>query len=121
MQTRIRQIVALVSLPLGLFAGAAQATDSMTCAADLGLVKQAIYEATFYGQQAASNESNLLAKVDSATAKLGRDKPADAIDNLQSVSDKATELVNAPKSKLSDATGINMTAAAAIACIGMAN
>lgn len=121
MQTRIRQIVALVSLPLGLFAGAAQATDSTTCAAELGLVKQAIYDATFYDPKALSNETNLIAKVDSASAKLGQNKPGDAIDNLVSVSDKATDLATAPKPKLDDSTGINMTASAAITCIGMAN
>ena len=120
MSVRIRPILMLASALAGLAAGVAHATDVTTCSTEIGQVKQAIDAATFFGQNATSNESNLLAKVNSATAKLGQNKPADAIDNLMSVSDKATDLATAPKPKLDDASAINTAVTGAIACIGTA-
>lgn len=118
MQINLRHIVALVSVSLS--AGLAHATDASTCAAELGLVKDAIYAATFYDPKADTNRSNMIAKVDAAAAKLALNKPADAIDKLQAVSDQATTLATAAKPKLDDATGINMAASDAITCVGLA-
>ena len=50
--------------------------------------------------------------------RRARGKFSDAVDKLDDISMKATELVNAPKPKLVDASGINTAVVSAIACVG---
>lgn len=117
MSKQIRTLIALVSVPFALAAGAAHASDTTTCVGEVSVVKDAITAGVFTN---AINQTNLLLKVDAARAKLDLNKPSDAVDLLIAVSDKATELATATKPKLADATGINATASTAVACIGLA-
>lgn len=118
MAKNIRTLVAIASLPLMVGVASASGPYAGACGASLDGVEAAIVAATFYDPKAASNESNLILKLDSAAAKLSQNKPLDAIANLESISNRATELANAPKAKLDDATGINVAAASAITCVG---
>lgn len=109
-----------VSLMLGPVAVANAGHFSGDCYVELNAVEAAIDNAVFMGKRADTNESNLRAKLEAADAKLSQDKPSDAIDKLEDISDKATDWAEAPKAKLDDddATGINNAVAAAIACVG---
>ncbi|AKU10072.1 hypothetical protein AzCIB_0167 [Azoarcus sp. CIB] len=118
MAKNIRTLVAIASLPLMVGVASASGPYAGSCGASLDAVETAIVAATFYDPKAASNESNMILKLDSAAAKLGQSKPLDAIANLESISDRATELATAPKPKLDDAAGINAAAASAITCVG---
>lgn len=112
------KLLALAVLSLVLSAGAASASHfTGMCATELNAVEQAITDAVYLGNRADSNESNLLVKLEAAAAKLAQEKPADAIDKLQDISDKVTAWANAPKAKIEDATGINDAVADAIACV----
>ncbi len=114
-----RGAVVAVGLALGfaVTGGSAQAAQG-ECAYELAAVGVAIDAATFLSKNADMDESNLLAKLEAAGAKVALDKYSDAVDKLEDISDKATALANAPKAKLDDATGINGAVAAAIACVG---
>jgi hypothetical protein len=88
------------------------------CASELNAVETAIRNGVFLGKNASTDQTNLLAKLEAAAAKVGLKKYDDAVDKLQDISDKATELASAPKSKLEDASGINGAVITAIACVG---
>lgn len=120
MATRIQYVAALAFVPFTLSMGVANAAGPYAgpCGGALDAVQQAIEAAAFFDPKAATNESNLLVKLDSAAAKLKQNKPLDAMANLDAISDRATELATAPKPKLDDATGINYAAANAITCVG---
>ncbi len=98
--------------------GAANANHFIgVCSIELNTLEQAINDANFLGQRAETNKSNLLTKLEAAAAKMDQGKPSDAIDKLQSISDTATDLANAAKPKLEDATLINTSAGSAIQCV----
>jgi hypothetical protein len=111
--------LALLTAAMGAWAGAARA-DHITgsCAFELNAVEAAIRAGTFLGQRADTDQSNLLAKLEAADAKVDFGKFPDAVDKLVEISDKATELAGAPKPKLADASGINAAVTAAIGCVG---
>ena len=110
---------ALLVAAMGIASGTASAFTG-PCDTELNAVETAIQTATFLGQRATTDKSNMLAKLDAAEAKVLLGKFSDAVDKLTDISDKATELANAPKPKLSeaDATGINSAVAGAISCVG---
>jgi hypothetical protein len=110
--------VLAVSLVLAAAGGASAGHFGGSCGESLNAVEQAIDDAVFMGKRADTNESNLLAKLEAANAKIGQEKPTDAIDKLLDISDKATAWADAPKAKLEEATGINGAVADAIACVG---
>lgn len=116
---QIGTLAAVVALSFSHGVEMANASDASTCAGEVALLRNAINAAVFLGATASSNKSNLLAKVEGASAKLARDKPLDAIDIFLSISAKATELADAPKPKLQDATEINSSAEVAITCVGI--
>ena len=64
-----------------------------------------------------ADQSNLLVKLSNANSKTLLFKWDDAVDKLQDISDKATELAGAPKPKLDGADAINAAAEAAIGCL----
>lgn len=72
----------------------------------------------FLGKNAATDQSNLLAKLEAAAAKVRLSKFSDAVDKLQNISDTATALAGAQKPKLEDASQINGAVVIAISCIG---
>jgi len=88
------------------------------CSTELNAVEAAIVAGTYSGNRAATNQSNLLAKLEAADAKIGLGKNDGAIDKLMDISDKATAWAGARKAKLDDATDINNAVANAIACVG---
>lgn len=111
--------LALLGATAAAWAGAARADHVKgACALELNAVETAINAAVFQGPRANTDKSNLLAKLDAADAKVDLGKFSDAVDKLGEISDKATELANAPKPKLADATGINTAVSDAIACVG---
>ncbi len=112
-------IVVLLLSVIGAWAGVAKA-DHFTgaCAAELNAVEAAIQTGTFVGNKAATDQSNLLAKLEAAAAKVRIGKFSDAVDKLQNISDTATALAGAPKPKLEDASQINGAVVSAIACVG---
>jgi hypothetical protein len=116
----MKAVAAALSIAvMTVWAGAAKADHFMgSCANELNAVETAIQAGVFLGQNAATDQSNLLAKLEAAGAKIQLGKAADAVDKLQDISDKATALAEAPKPKLADATVINAAVTAAIACVG---
>jgi hypothetical protein len=88
------------------------------CAPELNAVRVAIVDSQFTGMKSATDQSNLLAKLTAAEAKVSLTKYSDAIDKLQDISDTATALAGAAKPKLTDATAINNAVIAATACVG---
>jgi hypothetical protein len=71
----------------------------------------------FLGRNASTDQSNLLAKLEAAAAKVRLNKYDDAVDKLQNISDTATALADAPKQKLDDASRINSAVVTAIGCV----
>jgi len=69
----------------------------------------------------AADQSNLLVKLSNANSKTSLAKWGDAIDKLQDISDKATDLAGASKPKLDSADAINAAVAAAIGCLTFPN
>ena len=109
----------LLIATVGGWTGAASAEHfTGPCASELNAVETAIESGVFLGKKAATDQSNLLAKLEAAGAKLALEKYDDAVDKLQSISDTSTALANAPKPKLDDASGINEAVVTAIACVG---
>ena len=86
------------------------------CADKLNAVELAIDEGIFTGR--GNDQTNLLAKLTAADAKVGLGKINSAIDKLMDISDKATALAGSPKQKLVDASDINTAVDNAIACVG---
>lgn len=111
--------LALLMAAMGAWAGAARADHfAGACAYELNAVEAAIRAGVFTGQRAATDQSNLLAKLEAAGAKVDLGKFSDAVDKLDDISDKVAELVGAAKPKLADGSGINAAVTAAIACVG---
>lgn len=103
----------------GLLAIAADAAAySGQCATELNGVEAAILGSAFIGQKAGTDQSNLLAKLSAAEAKVQLSKFSDAVDKLMDISDTATALAGAAKPKLADATAINTAVIAAVTCVG---
>ena len=117
-------LASFLVLPITLQAGKPVRDDPVcdfnwtACSTQIADVGTAIDDAAFLTPKADSNESNLVAKLAAAAAKLDCGKPADAIDKLEDISDKATAWADAPKPKLEDATVINGAVGDALACIG---
>ena len=111
--------LALLVAAMGMWTSAARANHFLgACAFELNSVEAAIQVAVFQGQNAATDQSNLLAKLEAAGAKVQLGKFSDAVDKLNDISTKVTELVSAPKPKLADGSGINTAVVGAIACVG---
>lgn len=109
----------VMAMSLVLSAGIASASHlSGACGDELNAVQAAIDDANFLTNSADRNKDNLEQKLDDARVKLTQDKPGDAIDKLDDISQKATAWQDAPKPKLKDASGINGAVDAASACIG---
>jgi hypothetical protein len=117
MNTKVAAAVALLLAATGGWTGVASAAPG-DCGVELYAVETAIQEAIFLGNKATTDQSNLLAKLATATAKVGLNKYSDAVDKLQDISDTATALAVAPKQKLADASGINGAVVTAIGCVG---
>ena len=117
-------LASFLVLPITLQAGKPVRDDPVcdfnwtACSTQIADVGIAIDDAAFLTSRAVSNESNLVAKLDAAEAKLSCGKLSDAMDKLLDISDKATAWAGAPKPKLVDATGINGAVGAALLCIG---
>ena len=111
---------ALLFAAVGGWTGAASADHfTGTCGSELNALETAIQSGVFLGKNAATDRSNLLAKLEAAAAKIRLTKYDDAVDKLQNISDTATVLAGAPKPKLGDASGINGAVVSAIACVGI--
>ena len=108
----------VIGTALLLSAGTSSAAYFGACATELNAVESAILGSQFTGAKASTDQSNLLAKLQTAEAKVTLAKYSDAIDKLQDISDTATALVSAPKPKLTDATAINNAVIEATACVG---
>lgn len=89
---------------------------AVQCATELNSLEMAIEDANFIGRRSATNRSNLLAKLEAANAKISLYKYSDAIDKLEAISDNATNLADAQKQKLADATAINVAVSNSISC-----
>lgn len=117
-RTRITGAVFLLAM-LAVWTATARAYPfTGACGSELTAVGTAIQDAVFLGRKAATDESNLMAKLENAAAKVQLTKYSDAVDKLLDISDTATALAGAQKPKLEDAEGINTAVIAAIACVG---
>ena len=87
------------------------------CATELNAVETAIGGGVFIGKSAATDQSNLLVKLEATAAKVQLGKYSDAVDKLQNISDTATALADAQRPKLEDASVINGTVVTAIGCV----
>jgi hypothetical protein len=111
-------VLTLFMAAMGMWTSVASANHfTGACAFELNAVEAAIHGATFSGQNATTDQTNLLAKLEAANAKIAEGKFSDAVDKLDEISDKATALAGAAKPKLADATGINTAVASAISCV----
>lgn len=116
-------VAAIATLAVVLPARATDYTNSnpLACPSGVGMIGVALdavggtVEAGVFVRFA--DQSNLLVKLSNANSKTLLAKWGDAIDKLQDISDKATELAGAPKPKLNSADGINAAVGAAIACL----
>lgn len=99
--------------------GSASAAYSGPCATEFTALEYAIHNGVFLGARASTDQTNLLAKLSAAEAKVTATPPkySDAIDKLQDISDTATALAGAPKPKLQDATAINNAVINAMTCV----
>ncbi len=91
---------------------------ALSCEVELDELRSAIGAAEFTGQRAATDEANMLAKVDDAERKLAQGKAADALQKLENIRETALALSTPDakgKTKL-DAEG----AAAIIAAVNVA-
>ena len=89
-----------------------------SCGSELSAVGAAIEAGVFPGKKGIADQSNLMAKLEAAAAKVQLGKFEDAVDKLLNISDTATALADAPKPKLDDASQINTAVIEAIACVG---
>jgi len=79
MSKAILLMLILSSLLMALASSKAANAQTMTCDAELTALSNAISSASFTGQNAEKDRTNLLAKVEAARVKLGQGKTADAI------------------------------------------
>jgi len=100
-------------------------TNTLVCPSGIGTVGVALdavggaIEAGNFAR--APDQSNLLVKLSNANSKTLLAKWGDAIDKLQDISDKATDLAGASKPKLDSAEAINAAVSGAIACLTFPN
>lgn len=97
----------------------ANAATVEECQAKIDALKVQTASAEFFGQNADETQTNLLAKLDEASAKLAEGKFADAIQKLTDFRTKVEELNAAAKPKIDpeDAAALIAGANDAIACI----
>lgn len=97
-----------------------QYNGTQACDNELNAVGYAIAGAQFTGQKPATDMANLLSKLDSARAKVGLQKYADALGKLDDLHLSVENMVGAPKPKLAEASaGAIYTALGdAAICIG---
>jgi hypothetical protein len=134
MSIRIRQFVALVSIPLALSSGLAFAgkTAPVVVPGDIAFASVCEYPLDttemvirtpgyFLTNNAASNRDNLLAKLMGADIKLTESKPGDAFMILDDILQKVEEwsLLPGRKQKLTDdgAAAITSAVAGVVTCI----
>ena len=116
MKSRTAAVMLLVAV--GGWIGVARAHHfNGACAFELNALEAAIGDGMFLGRNASTDQSNLLAKLEAAAAKVRLNKYDDAVDKLQNISDTATALADAPKQKLEDASRINSAVVTAIGCV----
>lgn len=113
MAQNIRTLVALVSVPVLLTAGAANAapptvpyTFKSACAGEFQKVADAINSATFYGKNIDGNRDGLLSKDYGGDQKTDQRKYAEAEGLLWQIETKVNDLANQGKLKDGDATNI---------------
>lgn len=113
------RIVLLIGVIVLLASSNSAAASHFTgsCSIELNVLEEAIEDSVFLGRNAGTSESNLLAKLAAAAAKLALGKLDGAVDKLSDISEKATALATANKPKLEDATAINQAVVDAIACV----
>ncbi len=107
----------LMSVLLWVVAEPARAQTVDECQADIAALREETENATFIGQNAAKDEAGLLAKLDSASAKLNQGKIQDALANLQSFRAKVVALDQQGKISHEDAVALIAGADEAIACV----
>ena len=93
----------------------AQTVDE--CQADIAELRAQTLSTSFIGQNAAKDQSGLVGKLDSASAKLSQGKFQDALANLQSFRTKVVTLEQQGKISPADATDLIAGADEAIACV----
>ena len=117
-RTKVGTVVLLLAMLAAWTATASAYPFGGACGTELNAVGSAIQDGAFVGKKGAADQSNLLAKLEAAAAKVQLGKFDDAVDKLLDISDTATALADAPKPKLEDAGEINTAVIAAIACVG---
>jgi hypothetical protein len=93
----------------------AQTVDE--CQADIAELRTQTLSTSFIGQNAAKDQSGLVGKLDSASAKLSQGKFQDALANLQSFRARVVTLEQQGKISPADATALIAGADEAIACV----
>lgn len=97
--------------------GASQVVLAADCGYELNSVGDAIRAADFTGKRASRDEENMLFKLEAAKSKIVVAKYDDAIQKLGNIRQKAMDLADAPKPKLTSADGILSATYAAAVCI----
>ena len=110
-------MLALSTLLLFWSALTASAQTVDDCQLKIANLRTATADATFIGKNAEKDEAGLLGKLDSASAKLGEGKNADAIQSLNDFRDKVIMLNEQGKIDPDDAAALIAGADDAIACI----
>ena len=106
-----------LSLLMWVSASPAQAETDGDCQDQIAALSLQTQSATFIGQNAEKNRTNLVAKLDDASQKLAEGKNADAIQKLTNFRDTVATLNTYGKVDPDDANALISGANAAIDCI----
>jgi hypothetical protein len=106
-----------MSTVLWVTAQPAHAQSTTECQAKIDALREATSTAEFTTQNTARDQTGLIGKLDSASAKLNQDKFGDARANLTSFRDKVSTLSAQGKLDPADASNLNTLADQAIGCV----
>ena len=107
----------VLSALLWIAAQPAHAQTVEECQADITVLKAQTSNTLFIGQNAAKDQTGLVGKLDSASAKLSQGKFQDALANLQSFRTKVVMLEQQGKISPTDASVLIASADEAISCV----
>lgn len=113
-------LIVALHAPLALAWSSGAPYGGQPCDTELNTVGYAVDGATYTGQKPAADRANLLAKLDSARAKVGLAKFADALAKLDDLHATVEAMAGAAKPKLAESStaAIYTALGGAALCIG---
>jgi FIMAH domain-containing protein len=112
-----RTTIALLAICLALMGSVAHAETLAECQAQLAALREQTLSTTFTGKNAATDQANLVAKLDAASAKLAEGKFTDAVQKLQDFEAKVQQFIDAGKVAPDAGAALISSAEAVITCV----